>query len=134
MSFTDSFPGFRLRMTRWGVGYLVACLVLGLAAVNTGNNALMAILGLALGSYVISGLWSRQVLGSIGVRVRLPKEVFAGRPAVVEVDLVWILGDICNALMALPNLLGIISLTPVVVMLTYNYFVEGGDNWTSFKG
>ncbi len=87
MGFADSFPGFRLRMTRWGLGYLVACVVLGLAAVNTGNNALMAILGLALGSYVISGLWSRQVLGSIGVRVQLPKEVFAGRPAVVEVEL-----------------------------------------------
>ncbi len=75
-------------MTRWGLGYLAACLVLGLAAVNTGNNALMAILGLALGSYVISGLWSRQVLGSIGARVKLPKEVFAGKPAVVEVDLI----------------------------------------------
>jgi uncharacterized protein (DUF58 family) len=87
MSFANAFPGFRLRMTRWGLGYLVACVVLGLAAVNTGNNALMAILGLALGSYVISGLWSRQVLGSIGARVQLPKEVFAGRPAVIEVEL-----------------------------------------------
>ncbi len=73
-------------MTRWGLAYLAACVVLGLAAVNTGNNALMAILGLALGSYVISGLWSRQVLGSIEARVELPKEVFAGRPAVVEVE------------------------------------------------
>lgn len=87
MSFAKAFPGFRLRVTRWGLGYLAACVVLGLAAVNTGNNALMAILGLALGSYVISGLWSRQVLGSVGARVMLPKEVFAGRPAVVEVEL-----------------------------------------------
>jgi uncharacterized protein (DUF58 family) len=87
MAFTDAFPGFRLRMTRWGLAYLAACVVLGLAAVNTGNNALMAILGLALGSYVISGLWSRQVLGNIGAQVQLPKEVFAGRTAVVEVEL-----------------------------------------------
>ena len=63
-------------------------MVLGLAAVNTGNNALMALLGLALGSYVVSGLWSRQVLGGIDARVRLPTEVYAGRPAVVDVDLV----------------------------------------------
>jgi uncharacterized protein (DUF58 family) len=74
-------------MTRWGIAYLVACVVLGLAAVNTGNNALMAILGLALGSYVVSGLWSRQVLAAIGACVTLPKEVFAGRPAVVEVEI-----------------------------------------------
>ena len=33
-----------------------------------------------------------------------------------------------------PNLLGIVALTPVILMLTHNYFVEGGDNWTSFKG
>jgi len=86
MAFANAFPGFRLRVTRWGLAYLAACVVLGLAAVNTGNNALMAILGLALGSYIISGVWSRQVLGSIDVRVKPPSEVFAGKPAVVEVE------------------------------------------------
>ena len=39
MAFADAFPGFRLRLTRWGVAYLFASVVLGLAAVNTGNNA-----------------------------------------------------------------------------------------------
>lgn len=87
MSFTDSFPGFRLRPTRWGLAYLVGCLVLGMAAVNTGNNALMALLGLALGSYAVSGAWSRQVLGSVTARVELPSEVFAGRPSVVDIEL-----------------------------------------------
>ena len=87
MSFADAFPGFRLRFTRWGLAYLVACVVLGLAAVNTGNNALMAMLGLALGSYVVSGLWSRQVLGSIEARARPPADVFAGRPVLVEIEL-----------------------------------------------
>lgn len=87
MSFAASFPGFRLRPTRWGLAFLAACVVLGLAAVNTGNNALMAILGLALGSYVVSGMWSRQVLGAIRARVVLPREIFAGRPVVVELEL-----------------------------------------------
>ena len=32
MGFAESFPGFRLRLTRWGIAYLVACVVLGLAA------------------------------------------------------------------------------------------------------
>ena len=87
MAFADVFPGFRLRLTRWGVAYLVAAVVLGLAAVNTGNNALMALLGLALGSYVVSGTWSRQVLAMIESRVTLPREIYAGRPAVADVEL-----------------------------------------------
>lgn len=87
MSFADAFPGFRLRLTRWGVAYLVAAVVLGLAAVNTGNNALMALLGLALGSYVVSGTWSRQVLAAVEARVDLPSEIYAGRPMVVDVEL-----------------------------------------------
>ena len=87
MAFADAFPGFRLRLTRWGVAYLVASVVLGLAAVNTGNNALMALLGLALGSYVISGTWSRQVLAAIEATIDLPTEIYAGRPAVVDIEL-----------------------------------------------
>ncbi len=87
MSFAGSFPGFRLRLTLWGLAFLVASIVLGLAAVNTGNNALMALLGLALGSYVVSGTWSRQVLAEIEATVDLPSEVYAGRPAVVDVEL-----------------------------------------------
>jgi uncharacterized protein (DUF58 family) len=88
MAFADAFPGFRLRLTRWGVAYLVAAVVLGLAAVNTGNNALMALLGLGLGSYVVSGTWSRQVLAAVEAKVELPAEIYAGRPAVVDVELV----------------------------------------------
>ncbi len=87
MSFAGSFPGFRLRLTRWGLAFLVASIVLGLAAVNTGNNALMALLGLALGSYVVSGTWSRQILAEIEATVDLPPEVYAGKPAVVDVEL-----------------------------------------------
>jgi len=87
MAFADSFPGFRLRFTRWGLVYLVACVLLGMAAVNTGNNALMAVLGLALGSYVVSGMWSRQVLGNVEATIELPSEIFAGRPAVIGVEI-----------------------------------------------
>jgi uncharacterized protein (DUF58 family) len=48
----------------------------------------MGLLGLALASYVVSGLWSRQVLGGAELRVTsLPHDVFAGRPAAAEVEL-----------------------------------------------
>ncbi len=80
-----SFPGFQLRLTRWGAVYLVLTLVLAFAAVNTGNNALMAALCLALGSFAVSGFWSREVLAAAWTTVRPPREIFAGRPAHCEV-------------------------------------------------
>ncbi len=82
MTFSTRFPGFRLRLTRWGTVFLVAMLLVGVAAVNTGNNALMALLGLALGS----GTWSRQVLAGVTVNLRPPRELFAGRPTTLEAE------------------------------------------------
>jgi uncharacterized protein (DUF58 family) len=79
------FPDFRLRMTRWGAVYLGLCLVVGAAAVNSGNNSLIAVLGTALGAYIVSGAWSRQVLGSVDVHFTPPTEVFAGKPALGEI-------------------------------------------------
>jgi uncharacterized protein (DUF58 family) len=87
MSFKATFPGFKLRLTRWGGVFLGAVLVLGMAAVNTGNNSLVGLLAFALGSYVVAGAWSRQVLGRVSVEVRPPAEIFAGQPTVVEVEL-----------------------------------------------
>ncbi len=80
------FPGFRLRFTRWGGIFLAVTLVLAFAAVNSGNNGLIAVLGAALGSYVVSGAWSREVLGRVSVTVRAPAETFAGRPALFEIE------------------------------------------------
>lgn len=82
-----AFPGFRIRLTRWGGWFLVLTLVLAFAAVNTGNNGLIAVVGAALGAYVIGGAWSREVLGHLEVRVRLPVETFAGRRTPIEVEL-----------------------------------------------
>ena len=87
MSSVGSFRGFRLKLTRWGGLFLISMLVLGFAAVNTGNNSLMALFGLALASFAVSGIWSRQVLGGAEVRATAPKEIFAGRPTMVEVEL-----------------------------------------------
>lgn len=83
----ERYPGFRLRLTRWGAVYLLVLLVLGAAAVNTGTNSLMMVLGVALGSYVLAGTWSRQVLGGAVVEVDRPRELYAGRPAAFTVTL-----------------------------------------------
>jgi uncharacterized protein (DUF58 family) len=87
MSFAGAFPGFKLRLTRWGALYIAGCVILGLAAVNTGNNALMSMLAMALGSYVVSGTWSRQVLASVEIAATMPREIFAGRATFAEVVL-----------------------------------------------
>ncbi len=88
MKFATAFPGFRLRTTRWGKLFLLGVLVLAMAAVNTSNNALMMLLGLALASFVISGTWSRGVLRQVVVRViRPPHEVFADQLAPYALEL-----------------------------------------------
>ncbi len=46
--------------------------------------------------------------------------VFGG--AVFQLDFVWLLADTLNALMAIPNLISLLLLSPVVVALTKNYF------------
>jgi uncharacterized protein (DUF58 family) len=82
-----SFPGFKLKLTHWGGIFLVSVAVLILAAANTGNNSLVMLLGLGLGSYAVSGAWSRQVLGKVRVRARPPREMYAGQPVSIEVEL-----------------------------------------------
>lgn len=46
--------------------------------------------------------------------------VFAG--AIVHLDFVWMVADILNALMAVPNLISLVLLSPVVANLTRKYF------------
>lgn len=45
--------------------------------------------------------------------------IFVG--ATMKIDLAWELSDTFNGLMALPNLIGVVSLAPIVVKITKNY-------------
>ncbi len=87
MSLTKPFPGFTLRLTRFGAIFLAGMLFAGLAAVNTGNNALVMMLGIAMGSFVMSGTWSRQVLGKVQVRFEVPRRLHAGTPVTATVTI-----------------------------------------------
>lgn len=42
--------------------------------------------------------------------------------AVMKLDLVWLIADTLNALMAVPNLIALVALSPLVVKLTRDYF------------
>jgi AGCS family alanine or glycine:cation symporter len=48
--------------------------------------------------------------------------VFVG--AVSQLNLVWLIADTLNALMALPNLLSLLLLSPIVIRLTRDYFAR----------
>ncbi|HRO14041.1 MAG TPA: sodium:alanine symporter family protein [Paracoccus sp. (in: a-proteobacteria)] len=67
------------------------------------------------------------LLGSVSempFRVLWVIAVFIG--TVVTLDFAWLIADTLNALMAIPNLISLILLTPVVVKLTNDYLAKGG--------
>jgi AGCS family alanine or glycine:cation symporter len=47
--------------------------------------------------------------------------------AVVSLNLVWALADIMNILMAIPNLIALLLLSPVVVRLSREFFTNRPD-------
>ncbi|TKB26157.1 sodium:alanine symporter family protein [Desulfopila sp. IMCC35006] len=61
-----------------------------------------------------------------GVKAVLPYRIvficFVGLGAVAKLSLVWNISDTLNGLMAIPNLIGLLFLTPVVVSETKKYF------------
>lgn len=50
--------------------------------------------------------------------------VFIPLGAAIKIQLVWNLSDIGNALMAAPNLIAILLLSPVLIKMTQKYFIE----------
>ena len=75
------------RLTRDGTIYLGAVFILGLAAVNTGNNLLFLILACLLAGILISGVLSRVVLTGIALNFDLPEHIFAEQPVLAEIEL-----------------------------------------------
>lgn len=78
--FAKNFPGFTLRPTRAFWVFVSSVPVIGVAALNTGNNALYLVLSLALGAFVASGALSRHTLKHVSVELEPPGEVFAAAP------------------------------------------------------
>ena len=73
---------FDYDVTKGGIGYILVTLVIGIAALNTGNNLLYIILATMLASILVSGSVSAWVLRYLELDVQLPEHVFAGRPVV----------------------------------------------------
>jgi AGCS family alanine or glycine:cation symporter len=70
------------------------------------------------GEKSIEYLWGERVIK----HYRLAWVVFVGIGAFLRLDLVWAMSDVFNGLMAFPNLIALLALSPVVARETRNYF------------
>jgi len=66
-------------VTRVGLIYVVVVLLIGIAALNTGNNLLYIVVAAMLAAILVSGFASALVLRDLELEVNLPEHVFAGR-------------------------------------------------------
>jgi uncharacterized protein (DUF58 family) len=67
-------------VTRAGMIYILISVVIGIAAINTGNNLLYVVVAALLSAILVSGIASALVLRSLTLDLHLPEHVFAGRP------------------------------------------------------
>jgi uncharacterized protein (DUF58 family) len=70
---------FDYDVTQVGIVYVAIVLVIGIAALNTGNNLLYIVVAAMLAAILVSGFASAMVLRGLELDVRLPEHVFAGR-------------------------------------------------------
>jgi uncharacterized protein (DUF58 family) len=70
---------FDYDVTRVGIIYVVTVLLIGIAALNTGNNLLYILVAVMLAAIVVSGFVSAMVLRNLELDIRLPEHVFARR-------------------------------------------------------
>ena len=78
---------FHYDVTKAGVIYVLVTLVIGIAALNTGNNLLYIVVAAMLAAILVSGVVSALVLRGLELDVRLPEHVFAGRQVVGRIEL-----------------------------------------------
>ncbi|MBZ5568513.1 MAG: DUF58 domain-containing protein [Acidobacteriia bacterium] len=78
---------FDYDVTREGLVYLAMVLVIGVAALNTGNNLLFIVVSAMLAAIIVSGIASAAILRSLELDVALPEHVFAGESVLGRITL-----------------------------------------------
>jgi uncharacterized protein (DUF58 family) len=74
-------------VTKAGIIYVMVVLLIGVAALNTGNNLLYIIVAAMLAAILVSGIASAVVLRDLELEIDLPEHVFAGRTVLGRVVL-----------------------------------------------
>ena len=70
-----------VRLTKVGTTYILGTVVLAVAAINTGNNAIYIAVTLMLGCLLLSGMASKSGLKHLSIEIDGLDDVWAGRPA-----------------------------------------------------
>lgn len=78
---------FDYDVTREGIVYLVLTLIIGIAALNTGNNLLFLVVAAMLAAVLVSGVASAVNLKGVELDLSLPAHVFAGQSVAARVML-----------------------------------------------
>jgi uncharacterized protein (DUF58 family) len=72
-------------VTRAGALYAVVVLLIGIAALNTGNNLLYIIVAAMLAAIVVSGIASSICLRGLELEIQVPEHIFAGTDVLATV-------------------------------------------------
>jgi uncharacterized protein (DUF58 family) len=80
-------PDWEIRITNFGLGYILLCLVVAIAATNTGNNGLYLVLAAMLAAMIVSGVLSRRNVRGVLCELETVGEVVATRPAWLKLRL-----------------------------------------------
>jgi uncharacterized protein (DUF58 family) len=78
---------FDFDVTKVGIVYVAIVMLIGIAALNTGNNLLYIVVAAMLAAILVSGIASAVVLRNLELDVHLPEHVFAGRPMLGRIAL-----------------------------------------------
>lgn len=81
------FDRIHIRLTRLGWLYVALTLALGTVAVNAGNNLLYLAEAGTLALLALSGVLGHMNLRGLAVTLRLPEEIYAGRPATAFLEI-----------------------------------------------
>jgi uncharacterized protein (DUF58 family) len=76
---------FDYDVTREGLAYMALVLIVGVAALNTGNNLLFIIVSAMLAAIIVSGAVAAAMLRRLEMEVGLPEHVFAQSPVLGRV-------------------------------------------------
>lgn len=122
-----------VRLTKVGTTYILSTVVIAIAAINTGNNALYIAVALMLGCLLLSGIASKSGLRKLTVEIRGIDEAWAGKPAngivrVHNASRIWNVRDVIltSEALAEPVLLPVVGRRSEVIANASFLFVRRG--------